>query len=133
MNSTWRKKNKATIRPGRQGIKRVRQGGSSTSLARALAIGLDMRGSSITQGLEGEGGGTGREAPSDAADPSSELPFRPQQTFKNAPTQVPSFKPLQSRFVQCSSRGRLGWFYQCRRTVGASRRLEEKPSAAQIP
>lgn len=69
---------------------------------------------------------------SDAADPSSELPFRLQQSFKNTPVLVLLFKPLQSHFVQCSLRGRLNLFYQCMRSVGTRRRLGEKPVAAQI-
>lgn len=40
---------------------------------------------------------------SDAADPSSELPFRLQQSFKNTPVLVLLFKPLQSHFnAACS-------------------------------
>lgn len=71
-------------------------------------------------------------APSDAADPSSELPFRLQQSFKRAPVLVLLSKPPQSHFVQCSLRRRLDFFSQCMRSLGASRRLEEKPIAAQI-
>jgi len=88
-----------------------------------------VQGSSITQVLGGE---AGRNTPCDATDASSELPFTPQQSLKNAPVLGPSFKPLQSRFVQCSLRGRLDWFYKCRSVV-ASRRLGEKPVAAQTP
>lgn len=63
-----------------------------------------MWGSRLTQGLEGEGGGTGREAPSDAADPSSELPFRLQQSFKNGPVLIPSFS-----HVLCNAAWEKDW------------------------
>lgn len=49
-------------------------------------------------------------APSDAADPRSELPFRLQQSFKNTPVLVLFFKLLQSQFVQCSLKRRLNLF-----------------------
>lgn len=68
-------------------------------------------------------------APSDTADPKSELPCRLQQSSKNTPVLVLLFRPPQSYFVQCSLKRRLNFFSQYMRNMGTSRRLGEKLSS----